>query len=405
MIKQFLFLSLFLIMSFITTEASANRFCFEFDIDFVDNGIGEDRLTTNDFVNMRYNRVTILKESTQSFVYSGYLNAQGCTDFFFWEPGVDYEVRVYTFGKTHSPRNQYIFVRDFADKSVKYDTLLINPSSNSLTHTIKIGGQRPNVTPELNVYMAAAYSVYHNSMSNVGDFNIYVGASDSYYDRTLGTGYLNPAVYIKTTSEHERRKFVIVHEMGHHVLSTWTNEKSYLWSSSGLYQGPCTGSSTTGNSHSMTSEEWGGSSFDEGFAHFFAARAWNFTTENNCKYKYWSTEVPGGDPDPTINCEGSNNIFVVKYLKNNCSSGTINGHGVELDWMRTFWDLVTDACPDPPNIHETRDWLSDVQSWDYRTAYQDINAEAQNQPAVKDCWNTAKVWNRINYPWSGPDVP
>jgi len=94
--------------------------------------------------------------------------------------------------------------------------------------------------------------------------------------------------------------------------------------------------------HCLQSREYISAAELEGYAQFFAAKAWNNQAEANCSFAYYKQfRVRSGDfwivkqPPLQRDC-GSN----PKWMENYCPSGETD-RGVEWDWQNFLWNLNT----------------------------------------------------------------
>ena len=141
------------------------------------------------------------------------------------------------------------------------------------------------------------------------------------------------------------RKYVIAHEFGHLLADAHANA---VHGNCDLSDSEC----PAGGDHGMSSKEYQSCAFTEGVAHFFAAATWNeFESggESDCIFRYWS--------DSTIDCEGSlTSSWPEAYMETNCSSSSHTDRGVELDWLRQFWDVKVDGSN--PQFSDVMNWLT-----------------------------------------------
>jgi hypothetical protein len=152
----------------------------------------------------------------------------------------------------------------------------------------------------------------------------------------------------------------------------------------------------------MRSEEWVGCAVDEGLAHFYSAITWNDVDEDDCWFEYYKTV--GLDSTPKVNCQDAsgNSTFPMAYLEAACQEDglpTINHHGVELDWLRTLWDLRTDNYCANPSFTSILNWMRDAGDWTRSTAYDVLEVKAAEiDGCLYDIWvPSATDWNGIDY--------
>lgn len=243
----------------------------------------------------------------------------------------------------------------------------------------------------LNVYQAGAYAMYRHNGGNSGEVFKYraqfTGGSGSSYDGT----------YINIATSHTDNKFVIIHEAGHRMADLRTggvmnDAQSYSWTEDAECR-----NEPTGTPHSMRSMEYSGAAAGEGFGHFYAADVFNDHDETDCWFEYYK-EVDG-DSSPAVNCETSNTDFDLAYLENVC--GAAAGSGVELDWLRTYWDVHTDNAAPDPTFTAMTSWLAGAAAeanWDRDTAYQELDEEANElDDELESNWNNAKTLNGVDH--------
>ncbi len=186
-----------------------------------------------------------------------------------------------------------------------------------------------------------------------GSFAIYLPAGDSDIEIVAHIGNLY------------RRKFLVGHEIGHAIAEAYTvaqhNEEVYLFSYTDYAHPnsttPCPDLSPETSRHGLTSQEYINDAIYEGFAHFVAADSYNSHSEPDGRFRYYKGYA--GYPAP-INLEGLKPAFPSQPFKSNrydervCDLFPDSNTGVELDWMRFFWDLHTDNTSiDPDDEHES----------------------------------------------------
>jgi hypothetical protein len=75
----------------------------------------------------------------------------------------------------------------------------------------------------------------------------------------------------------------------------------------------------------------------------------------------------------------------------------VAGHGVELDWLRAFWDVHTDGVP-PPTFTAMLDWFGGATPWSRSTAYTEIDEEADVVLGqINAVWDWTKVQNGVDH--------
>jgi hypothetical protein len=164
------------------------------------------------------------------------------------------------------------------------------------------------------------------------------------------------------------RKFIIAHEMGHRILGAVTggfvNDCS-LGVSQNLV--PCYNAS----GHAIDSLEYSSCAAMEGWAHFVATHAFNDPLEADAAFQYW--RGTGLTVDVTQGPTGG----VDQLYETQCGGGGANaaGRGVELDWLRQWWDYRTAASPGyAPDITVMMDEIAANPGWARDTAYTFISS-------------------------------
>lgn len=176
-------------------------------------------------------------------------------------------------------------------------------------------------------------------------------------------------------------KYVIVHEMGHLVGEQANAGVGTRKDDSALEHG-CPGDGTTG--HKMSSREYQGQAANEGWAHYYAALAFNTTSDHNCWFYYYKSvdwnDDDNNDPAAT-NCEGGwmdlhlsagetleaeqDDWMDRDYLVEGCyarEGGELDNRGTEFDWLRFWWDFDTDQSRTFDNAVDI--WgASDPECW------------------------------------------
>lgn len=171
-------------------------------------------------------------------------------------------------------------------------------------------------------------------------------------------------------------KFVVAHELGH-AVSTVANG---MLGQAHSYNADLDGCNVQGNfgsydvdGHYMNSKEYQSASAVEGFADFYAAFAFNDSTESDCTYEYhlnidWNSNgvINSTDEPKVFSCEfgvPSAGVDLNDYLGDFClTTGHSNNRGTEYDWLRHLWDLSTDYGYSPDCLFSLWD-EADPHNW------------------------------------------
>ena len=158
---------------------------------------------------------------------------------------------------------------------------------------------------------------------------------------------------------------------------------------------------TTSGSHSINSQEWAGAALSEGYSQFYAADVWNTHADHgaNCQFRYY--KLMGGDRK-TVDCEdNSANTaeFPGKYAENWPCDTPLDGTGVELDWMRFFWDFHTNPGYPKPTFTDILDLIDDADDWTKTTAFDKLDGEAQTfrSTVFRTRWNGTAAYNGVDH--------
>lgn len=181
------------------------------------------------------------------------------------------------------------------------------------------------------------------------------------------------------------QKYVVVHEMGHE-MAFLANGGHNADKDEAANQDGCHGVVASDPGHDMTSKEYQGQAVNEGLAHYYAAVAFNNTTQDDCHFEYYKAVDLNGDGSasleyPRLTCEGGTywywgGAFPIPYtdgdwmfrdyVEESCEQlhpgGTLGNRATELDWLRFFWDLDHDQGVTTKNIFDIWD-ESEPQSW------------------------------------------
>ncbi len=217
----------------------------------------------------------------------------------------------------------------------------------------------------LNVLSAASYGLYrHAGGLYSGDYDIEVGGNT--------TALVGGVIKVSNASADE--KFKILHEVGHAVGSQTTGGV-ITGSNYSRFANSCPNFGA--GSHSLTSYEYSEAAANEGFAHFYAADVFNTHSNNaGCWFGYYKAEWNELAP-VWVSCETSSawgsTVFGNSFYEDNCSQN--DGRGVELDWMRQFWDVHTDSSSHP-SFTEIVNWLDSAPEPGVDNAYQVLHSAA-----------------------------
>jgi hypothetical protein len=183
--------------------------------------------------------------------------------------------------------------------------------------------------------------------------------------------------------------------MGHRILALVT----------GGYVNDCTATRSanlpcyTASSHAIDSAENQSCAAMEGFAHFVAVRAFNDHQDGDnpgAVLQYWR------DSGLTVNVEQGPDGGVDKYYEAVCGGNAQNaaGSGVELDWMRTWWDYHTNTTVGfKPDQTVMMDEIAENGNWTSQNTYSFISdgIESSSGSDQRDRWDAISQANGIDH--------
>ncbi|MFT5154849.1 MAG: hypothetical protein ACI841_004857 [Planctomycetota bacterium] len=159
------------------------------------------------------------------------------------------------------------------------------------------------------------------------------------------------------------RKFLVGHEVGHWLHRQWTNDQmgydNATWSAN---SGDPECAFAGVGSHAMRSKEYAVGGFIEGTAHYLAALAWNNHDSQQAIFKYYKEIDDAVYSDMAadnwiVEIEGQVGALggTTNWMENECFVS--DGHSVEMDWMRFWWDYRTNPGVGP-NHYDIFDLIS-----------------------------------------------
>lgn len=386
-------------------EGGTVDFCFRLETQYDDSGMGEDFWTSNTpiFRDARgiYARVERYTSAGWTEIFEDYTGdgigagdpGKGCTGDLVSTGPAFYRYTIWAKGEVQGNP-----VEAWDDFSIGLFSSWILRSYAIGGLDIVSGGQHQvdistEVDERLNVLMMASYALYRHAGGLSGQrFKIRVD-DETRYDSASDT------IYISDGSSDE--KFKGLHEVGH-AIGDITSDGMITGSNYSIADGTCPAtadSPTSTSNHSLLSLEFSEAAANEGFAHFYSADVFNDDDETDCWFGYYKTEFGISKPIP-INCEVSNtisgNTFSTRFMETNCT-GNFNGRGVELDWLRAFWDVHTNGS-NPPHFNTILDWLDTADEPGQTTVYDELDDAADDiGGSLHTNWNAAVSFNGIDW--------
>jgi hypothetical protein len=377
------------------------KICIEQFSEFTDGGVGEDfwQSPANTARASQGAWVAVYRDST--LVWLDFLGdgrgtgdpGSGCTDELADPPDplgtYDYSFQIFTIGKV-----QDNIVNVAYEGGPILDWNFTRILTGTGTHTVSFDPTN-DTGRAFDVYMVGAYCQFRHTGGVSGEtyrYRLIQDSSDNWVSRSSDT--------VMIGEESANKKFIVAHETGHLLgdFATGNNDWKTVSSHCKCYESASCPASR--GSHSMLSKELSRCAVAEGFAHFYAAAVFNSHTDDSpyeCWLHYYKTV--DGDPTPIVNCEldWPDGPFDERSMENNCSTPWA-GMGTELDWFRTFWDVLSDP-PTAFTVEDITDWLDSAEYWHDYFAYDRLDAAANAIGGDLDAkWDAAKTRNGIAWP-------
>lgn len=390
--------------------AYAGQVCISVPMIITDSGVGETNLASDGEYSLRGARADVIDVSPGgSILFSGFLDLDGCTNDLNFVVGNNHIVSVHTEGYfTSQVPNQdptHIIVRDFNSKQIgalQTDFIVSSQTEADNGYSIEYVATPSSA---FSTFIILANFRFFTPFKDIVRLRAYTDADalggTVWHKKSPQEGVLlSRSIYINGNvsdsvqgRDDTSRKFIISHEAGHDIIDIWTSGAVGISNISyGDPTGNCDGL-VADTSHSIISKEFNSAALDEGFSHYISALAWNDISTNACFFRYWNRVIVGGSTTPTINCNTGSVNFSDKYLETNCTSGGLSGKGVELDWMRFFWDFH--MCGG--DLDAQRTLFENSSSWGTMNAYTILNNQAQSMNNINTCWNQTASSNGIQH--------
>lgn len=360
---------------------AAVKLCFNYYSTFTDAGIGEDYHTSSSASSRTARGLWVKVTQNGTTKFEDYTDLNGCTGSLSQLNTGSISYKAYASAKVS--RGNKIWLNDDASGTRGYHSGNKTISSTGTTNITFTPSS--NYRNQFDILAAASYAVYRNSGAKSDKLyrirSNTTSSSGSHFKTSGHNG--NPTVYMY--SGHSNKKFVIVHEVGH--MLTYFNKGGRWENDCGFKSTSCPAAA---GAHSMASKENNSCAASEGFAHFYAAATYNNASQDDCKMHYYKNEF-GNDSSPIVDCETSNGAFVTKYVENSCV-GSPTGYSTELDYMRSFWDVLTDGTNNPC-VNDIVTWGSNA-NWGKSNATTRLNSTASG--TIGNKWPTARDNNGLN---------
>lgn len=340
-------------------------FCAEYKVDYEDADLGlndpaaeGDYFATNSNKVARGAKIQTVRTSTGATEthYAAYTGTDaGCAGPFTLVGGAVYDVKIISVAQIGS---NVIKVMDNQDENDVWISVALDDwTAPTTTSTVDI--ETANAHDAWNVAAAAGHALWRRSGGvDNKTFDFFTEYDTCSFGELScdpcdnGSGSCMRGGDVHLSTEGVVRRFIIVHEMGHALGYFAAGSYSPPIEYADPDQGNCY--TVSARDHEMNSKEWQSAAILEGWAHFYAAVAFNLTNETDCGFVYYKTQDYDLDPqhiveaaDPhAFSCEAgpiftTTGVDAKDYLGDWCT-GDLDDRGTEMDWLRFWWDLLTE---------------------------------------------------------------
>ncbi len=374
------------------------QFCMRWVYESVDSGFGEDHYVSGTLMKARGMRVQVNHPnwaSPKEFIAS---DDNGCFSFAAAENS-GFVVTI--FAEAHLGAASNIVFKGFETE----DAALANPNDPPQWVVLANPGGAPrrvyyqNQASEISNLMAFGTFAFHwndlyTSPRLAGPASMFLVPDNASCKDQLGS--CQPAVnnkqFVQIEPGRTNRKFLIGHEVGHWIHRHWMADTLL-----GLDEFTYSANSTDpdcafvgAGSHAMRSKEYSVGGFIEGFAHFLSALAWNRHDQTGGIFRYYKNIGDAAyadleDDNWVVDLEGigaNPSGGVSKWMQNKCAVD--DGHAVEMDWLRFYWDYRTNSGTKPTHYQILRhlQFMRDAHPWTNNTTAYDRLKDAIEDAAL-----------------------
>jgi len=387
-----------------TAFAYSNQFCIRAGeytpggFAYVDRNVGNKWTST---ASRPLRGVHVVVKNNNTLIFSGSADQVGCTPDLTMSQGT-FQLNVYSWGYPLYPTTSTALqIRNNTTGPAAYEIRTMNGTVGS--SWTKYVDPLENSTQDIWFLYAAAAETLHDEPVS--------GLFKLLYNRYILAAYTTSG----TTSigyRSARNRFTIAHELGHQYMDI-ANEaviNSASYAETGCISNcpeSCRSALTPNGGgladcvHKLTSNEYMTAAFVEGWANYVAAKIWN--TTSSCFWPQYNLETKSYTG---VNCWLGTPEYPANYIRWKCepsctssSSSDCLSHGVELDWLRTFW-----RTGGSQNCGGTIPaWLAvfaDITiglTLDPCNAFEQLDSRVAGTP-FEACWTSAAGGNGINRP-------
>jgi len=267
-----------------------------------------------------------------TLVWSGYTSSSGSVQLTL-DDTQKYDILLEA--KAHLDDNNYIYIKfSYANPLLHSQWVVTDLQPHTYSCTYNFAYNYNSTYKVSNILAGLSFSL--NTKPASASSKSFTAYTQSCNDAGISSCY-NCNIQALQYKQNERdHKFVIAHELGHHLEDTlspgdcFTNDCSFnATDEEGAPECQSSG-------HCWTSKEYASCAANEGLAHFYSLAVWNDETENDCDFPKQN--------DP-IECEIAHTLMEDKC--NTCDppgAYCCAGKGVEGDWAEFWWGMHSDIC-------------------------------------------------------------
>ncbi len=386
-----------------TTALAFNwNFCIRYSVHTVDSGVGEDyKVSTSGFDNWPASGVKVRVYDPAMLSWGAYTNADmtgGCFAF----------TSAANTGFLIDVQSQHTFPGPI---SVNISTTYPGITRKSWAITANPGGSGGTFTyyvpygDEANLGAITSWTVPRiNGLGGgtiANKFLVVNNLNCSEYSMTCdGSATAGDDIFIAPEYDHSERKFLVGHELGHWLERQWITAGS----APSINYNPLPAETDPEcifvglGDHGLRSREQATAAYKEGIAHLISALSWNDHNQTDGKFKFYKNQAPHTFETVDLNVAGS---FAINWQTSWCSP-TIAGRAVEQDWLRHYWNYLTDAgLPKPtfPQITAQINKLYSNGGWTATNVYNQLYMAlvTAGQTANQPRWASTAATHGANF--------
>ncbi len=347
----------------LASQASATtylvKFCFTYDVAYADadSSFGDDYVTTDTTYPARGARAKVTENITSTVKWDDFVEDDtpdpGCTDTLTLDSTRSYDIKVKSYAQVNG-NTMWVYTDDTLASI--YAT---GPGTYAPTASGTVNISTPGGTEQWNIANAIGHAMWRRDGGMTGEtFNFANEAGPNGTEYIRGDAGDPDDDFVYVSSGGNDNKYMIVHEFGH-LVAAQANDGGPPDNDDGgvsyydADEEECFSLGIDEESHSMNSKEYQGAASWEGIAHYYAAVAFNDTTESDCVFVCYKDtdwdldelyESSQEEAEFAVSCEDGPTVAPDDAYMNSYCSGTFANRSTEYDWLRFFWDLDTDQA-------------------------------------------------------------